>query len=156
MSVKSLVRLSDGLLSLLECSFLGVRFGRMDYSHPTHTPRYFTFVTHFPGYVDTFNKCQMPHWLPPVTIHKFCERSEFIILSRAYHARIASELRFCFGHKSFYLFGIPSCLATSHKQMLKTPFNMTSSCIVGFQATSAATWAHFIHPLFIVLWQIAK
>ena len=76
------------------------------------------------------------------------ERSEFIILSRAYHARIASELRFCFGHKSFYLFGIPSCLATSHKQMLKTPFNMTSSCILGFQATRVETWAHFIHPLF--------
>ena len=75
-------------------------------------------------------------------------RSEFIILSRAYHARIASELRFRFGHKSFYRFGIRSCLATSH--------NMTPSCILGFQATRAATWAHFIHPLFIVRWQIAK
>ena len=32
---------------------------------------------------------------------------------------------------------------------------MTSSCILGFQATSAATWAHFIHLLFIVLWQTA-
>ena len=86
-------------------------------------------------------------------------RSEFIILPRAqgsYHARIASKLRFGFGYKSFYRFGIRSCLATSHKQILKTPFNMTSSCILGFQATSAATWAHFIHPLFIVLWQIAK
>ena len=30
-------------------------------------------------------------------------------------------------------FGIRSCLATSHKQILKTPFNMTSSCILGFQ-----------------------
>ena len=33
---------------------------------------------------------------------------------------------------------------------------MTSSCILGFQATSAATWAHFIHPLFIVPWKIAN
>ena len=54
------------------------------------------------------------------------ERSEFINLSRAqraYHARIASELRFRFGHKSFYRFGIRSCLATSHKQILKTPYS---------------------------------
>ena len=86
-------------------------------------------------------------------------RGEFINLSRAqraYHARIASELRFRFGHKSFYRFGIRSCLATSHKQILKTPFNMTSSCILGFPATFVETWAHFIHPLFIVRWQIAK
>ena len=33
---------------------------------------------------------------------------------------------------------------------------MTSLCILGFQATRAETWAHFIHPLFIVRWQIAK
>ena len=66
---------------------------------------------------------------------------------RAYHARIASELRFRFGHKSFYGFGIRSFLATSHKQILKTSFNMTSSCILGFKATRAETWAHFIHPL---------
>ena len=26
---------------------------------------------------------------------------------------------------------------------------MTSSCTLGFQATRPATWAHFIHPLFI-------
>ena len=32
---------------------------------------------------------------------------------------------------------------------------MTSSCILGFQATRAETWAHF-NPLFIVRWQIAK
>ena len=46
-------------------------------------------------------------------------RSEFIILSRALravHARIASTVRFRFGHKSFYRFGIRSCLATSHKK----------------------------------------
>ena len=30
-------------------------------------------------------------------------------------------MRFRFGHKSFYRFGIRSCLATSHKQLLKTP-----------------------------------
>ena len=46
---------------------------------------------------------------------------------------------------SFYSFGIRSCLATSHKQILKTPFSMTSSCILGFQATWQLTWAHFIH-----------
>ena len=44
------------------------------------------------------------------------------------------------GHKSFYRFGIRSCLATSHKQILKTPFNMTSSCILGFQVTGPATF----------------
>ena len=42
---------------------------------------------------------------------------------RTYHARIASELWFRFGHKSFYRFGIRSCLATSHKQILKTPYS---------------------------------
>ena len=36
-----------------------------------------------------------------------------------------------FGHKSFYRFGIRSCLAISHKQILETPFSMTSSCILG-------------------------
>ena len=92
--------------------------------------------------------------------------SVFILAERVYnfathakrvdHARITSELRFRFGHKSFYRFGICSCLATSHKQILKTPFNMTSSCILGFQATHPVTWAHFIHHLFIVRWQIAK
>ena len=40
---------------------------------------------------------------------------------------------------SFYRFGIRSCLATSHKQILKTPLSMTSSCILGFQATCMAT-----------------
>ena len=53
-------------------------------------------------------------------------RSEFINLSRAqraYRARIASELRFRFGHKSLYRLGIRSCLATSHKQILKTPYS---------------------------------
>ena len=74
----------------------------------------------------------------------------FVARQRADHARIASELRFRFGHKSFYRFGIRSCLATSHKQILKTPFNMTSSCTLGFQATRPATWAHFIHPLLYV------
>ena len=72
--------------------------------------------------------------------------SEFIILSRAQradHARIVSELRV--GHKSFYRFGIRSCLATSHKQdNLKDAFNMTSSRTLGFQATRPATSAHFI------------
>ena len=48
------------------------------------------------------------------------------------------------GHKSLYRFGIRSCLATSHKQIPKTPFDMTSSCTLGFQATRPATWAHFI------------
>ena len=72
--------------------------------------------------------------------------SEFIILSRAQradHARIASKLRF--GHKSFYRFGIRSCLTTSHKQdNLKDAFNMTSSRTLGFQATRPATSALFI------------
>ena len=48
---------------------------------------------------------------------------------------------------SFYRFSIRSCLATSHKQILNTPFSMASSCILGFQATRPPTWAHFIHPL---------
>ena len=77
-------------------------------------------------------------------VYKFVARTQ-----RTYHARIASELWFRFGHKSFYRFGIRSCLATSHKQILKVPFNMTSSCTLGFQATRPATWAHFIHSLFI-------
>ena len=61
---------------------------------------------------------------------------------------------------SFYRFGIRSCLATSHKQILKTPFSLTSSCILGFQATWQPTWAHFIHLLFTVrrriAWRIVK
>ena len=66
----------------------------------------------------------------------------FILGERVYNfvARAAlvsredrTKLRFRFGHQSFYRFGIRSCLATSHKQILKTPFNMTSSCILGFQ-----------------------
>ena len=77
-------------------------------------------------------------------------------VARAEHARIVSELRFRFGHASFYRFSIRSCLATSHKQILTTPFNMTVSCILGFQATCPATWAYFIHPLFIVRRRIAK
>ena len=92
-------------------------------------------------------------------LNSFFWRSEFIILwraQRADHARIARQLRFRFGHKSFYRFGIRSCLATSHKQILKTQLNMTWSCILGFQATRPATWAHFIHPLFIVRQRIAK
>ena len=40
---------------------------------------------------------------------------------RVDYARIASELRFRFGHKSFCRFGIRSCLATSHTQIIKTP-----------------------------------
>ena len=86
-------------------------------------------------------------------LNSFFWRSEFIISSRAQradHARIARQLRFRFGRKSFYRFGIRSCLATSHKQILKTQLNMTWSCILVFQATRPATWAHFIHPLFIV------
>ena len=87
--------------------------------------------------------------LEPAVLIYDSRGASFITLSRAqraYHARIASELRFRFDHKSFYRFGIR--LATSH--------NMTPSCILGFQATRAATWAHFIHPLFIVRWQIAN
>ena len=53
-----------------------------------------------------------------------------------------------------YRFSIRSCLATSHKQILKTPFSMASSCILGFQATRLPTWAHFIHPLFTTRWRI--
>ena len=51
---------------------------------------------------------------------------------------------------SFSRFGIHRCLATSHKQILKTPLSMTSSCILGFQATwqptLQPTCAHFILP----------
>ena len=49
---------------------------------------------------------------------------------------------------SFYRFSIRSCVATSRKQILKTPFSMASSCFLGFQATRSPTWAHFI--LFIL------
>ena len=66
----------------------------------------------------------------------FFSRSEFIILSHAADsARITRGVWFRFGHKSFYQFGIRSCLATSHKQILKMPFSITSSCIWGFQVT---------------------
>ena len=69
------------------------------------------------------------------------------------HVRIASEQRFRFGHKSFYLFGIRSCLGASHKQILKTQFNMTSSCIFGFRATRPAMESHnFLTWLFIIMW----
>ena len=82
-------------------------------------------------------------------------RSEFIILSHARSARITrgSQADCDFALViilSFYRFGIRSCLATSHKQILKKPFSMTSSCILGFQATWQPTWAHFIHLLFSV------
>ena len=40
---------------------------------------------------------------------------------------------------NFALVIIRSCLATSHKQILKTPCGMTSSCILGFQATRPPT-----------------
>ena len=60
-------------------------------------------------------------------------RSEFIMLSRE------DRKRGQFRHKSFYRSGIASCLATSHKQILKTPCSMTSSCILGFQATRPPT-----------------
>ena len=46
--------------------------------------------------------------------------------SRTVYARITSGVRVGFGHKSFHWFGIRSCLATSHKQILKMPFSMTS------------------------------
>ena len=59
---------------------------------------------------------------------------------RADYARIPSELRFRFGHKSFYRFGIHSCLATSHKQIINKDAKCTSSCILGFQATRPATF----------------
>ena len=57
-------------------------------------------------------------------------QSEFIMLSRE------DRKRGQFRHKSFYRFGIASCLATSHKQILKTPCSM---CILGFQATRPPT-----------------
>ena len=64
-------------------------------------------------------------------------KSEFIILSRTDHTHVRYSRKdrnrsaMLFGHKSFYRFGIRSCLATSHKQILKTPFSMTSSFILG-------------------------
>ena len=75
--------------------------------------------------------------LPPCAPLAFLSHLKlpFPSLSNACHAGY-------FGHKSFYRFGTRSCLATSHKQILKTPFNMTSSCILGFQATRVETWAH--------------
>ena len=60
---------------------------------------------------------------------------------------------FRFGHKSSYRFGIRSCLGASHKQILKTPFNMTSSCIFGFRATRPSMESHdFLMWLFIIMW----
>ena len=87
-----------------------------------------------------FNFCFPSRLLTPVLVdaYKFVpgnvllfSRSEFKILWRA---EIASGVRFCFVHKFFYRFGIRSCLAKSHKRILKTQFSMTSSCIFGFQA----------------------
>ena len=68
------------------------------------------------------------------------------------YARIASELRFRFGHKSFYRFGIRSCLATSHKQIIKTRNARHRAFWVSRQHRQRL----FIHPLFIVSWRIAK
>ena len=63
-------------------------------------------------------------------------RSEFIILSRAARRSREDRKRIAISlWPSFYRFGIRRCLATSHKQILKTPFNMTSLCILVFQAT---------------------
>ena len=68
---------------------------------------------------------------------------------------MASRVRFRFGHKSFFLrFGIRSCLATSHKHILKMPFNMTSLYILGFQVTRPPTGL-FYPSLFTVRWRIA-
>ena len=108
-----------------------------------------------------FNFCLPSRLLTPVLVdaYKFVpgngllpSQSEFKILSRA---EIASGVRFCFVQKFFYRFGIRSCLAKSHKQMLKTQFSMTSSCTFGFHSTRPPTRAHFIHPLFTVRWRIA-
>ena len=72
-----------------------------------------------------FNFCLPSRLLTPVLVdaYKFVpgnvllpSQSEFKILSRA---EIASGVRFCFVHKFFHRFGIRSCLAKSHKQMLR-------------------------------------
>ena len=40
-------------------------------------------------------------------------------VTREVASRVISRVSFRFGHKSFYWFGICSCLATNHKQTLK-------------------------------------
>ena len=86
---------------------------------------------------------------PSLTVLFFCtlivhnrmimlsSRSEFIILSREDRKR--STIFPLVINLSFYRFGIRSCLATSYKQILETPCSMTSSCILGFQATRPPT-----------------
>ena len=51
-----------------------------------------------------------------------------------------------------YRFGIRSCLATSHKQIIKTPNARHRASWVSTQRCQRL----FIHPLFIVRWRIAK
>ena len=43
-------------------------------------------------------------------------QKKYIILVYNFRTRIASKVRFCVGHKSFYPFGIHSCLATTSRQ----------------------------------------
>ena len=81
------------------------------------------------------------------------ERAEVLPRAKRVYNFVAREDRkrsaISFGHKFFYRFRIRSCLATSHKQIFRTPFSMMSSCILVFQATRPPTRAHFIHPLLI-------
>ena len=121
---------------MLSCWFLCTIFQRlnMSFRKPCHMP--------FRKLIPPFTLTEQPAACALIgakkgVIFTLILASDFIILSRAQradHARIASELRF--GHKSFYRFGIRSCLTTSHKQdNLKDAFNMTSSRTLGFQAT---------------------
>ena len=127
------------------------------------------FSSNYDGSLVSFSKEVVSSALTGVKVRSATWKKGFVLAERmavrprakrvynfVARTRITSKLWFRFGHKSFYRFGICSCLATSHKQILKMPFNMTSSCTLGFQATRPATWAHFIHPLFVVLWRIAK
>ena len=62
-----------------------------------------------------------------------------------------------FGRKSFYRFGIRSCLTTSHKQILETPFSLTSSCILGKRVIGDFSSEQLLHlPGFPVLTYVAE
>ena len=71
--------------------------------------------------------------------HRKLPHDYVILAERVYNVVARGSQTGQFRHKSFYRFGIASCLATSHKQILKTPCSMTSSCILGFQATRPPT-----------------
>ena len=69
---------------------------------------------------------------------------------------MTSRVRFPFGHKAFFLrFGIRSCLAISHKQILKMPFNDDIIVHFGLPGNTATNRGLFYPSLFTVRWWIS-